>query len=144
MRTKQNYSKILVFTALLFGFLANAGTANPKLPEPALDFLKMHFTGYSISQVETGAISDNLFRVTLSEGISILFDKRGNWKGINGNYRALPKTILPKGINKHINENFKSQVVVTADKKSWGYKVRLMDGKTVEYNNSGKFLRIDK
>ncbi|MGQ2982505.1 PepSY-like domain-containing protein [Flavobacterium sp.] len=144
MRTKQNYSKILVLTALLFGFLANAATVNPKLPEPALDFLKMHFTGYSISQVETGVISDNLYRVTLSDGISIMFDKRGNWKGINGNYRPLPKTILPKGINSHIKDNFKSQMVVKADKKTWGYKILLMDGKTVEYNNTGKFLRINK
>lgn len=139
-----NYSKLAVIITLFFSLLANAGTISPKLPENALDFLKMHFTQHSISEIEAGAAPNGLYRVTLSDGTSVLFDDRGNWKGINGNYRALPKTVLPKAISSHVKKNFNSPILVKADKKSWGYKVRLMDGTALEYNNSGKFLRIDK
>tara|TARA_B100001105_G_C22064647_1_gene303864 strand:+ start:131 stop:565 length:435 start_codon:yes stop_codon:yes gene_type:complete len=144
MKTKLNFSKTLVL-ALFFGFLANAKTTpDPHLPEPALDFLKKHFTVHTVSQIHTGKINGRDYHVTLSNGITVQFDSNGNWKGINGNYHALPETVLPKEVASHIAGNFNSQIVIHAVKKSWGYKVALMNGTTLEYNNSGKFLRIDK
>lgn len=141
MTTKLNFSRVLVLT-LFFSFFANAKTTpDPQLPEPALDFLKRHFTEHTVSQIKAGQA---VYHVTLSNGTTVQFDTNGNWKGINGNYHSLPTTVLPREISKHVAGNYNSQIVVRAIKKSWGYKVSLMNGMALEYNNSGKFLRIDK
>lgn len=146
MKTKLNLFATAAIVAVT-AFSANAQTSNitsAQLPSKALDFLKMHFTAETVSYAEVEKETfDTEYKVYLSNGIEIEFDGNGNWEDIDGHYQPLPASVLPKAITGYIKQNFNGRKIIKSENKSWGYEVELLDGTELEFNNAGKFLRID-
>ena len=83
------------------------------------------------------------YKVLLTGGTEIEFDGKGNWEEIDGNKKAIPNTVLPQKITSYVASNYKGQGVEKIEKESWGYQIELLSGLEIEFDNNGKFLRID-
>ena len=80
----------------------------------------------------------------LTSGKEIELYKNGVWKEINAKKTAVPQTIIPTNILKHVKDNFDNNVVVVQiEKKFWGIEVELSNKLEVEFTSGGKFLRYD-
>ena len=116
-----------------------------RLPKNSQEFLKKHFPNEKISYVIVD--KDGLqttFEVMLTSGKEIEFYKNGEWKEIDAKKTAVPQTIIPANILKHVKDNFDNDVyVVQIEKKFWGIEVELSNKLEVEYTSGGKFLRYD-
>jgi len=148
MKTKLKLFATAAIVALTTAFSANAQSSNitsAQLPSKALDFLKKHFTKETVSYAKVEKeMFDTEYKVYLSNGTEIEFDGNGNWEDIDGHYQPLPVSVLPKAINTHIKQNFDGQKIIKSENKSWGYEIELLDGTELEFNNAGKFIRIDR
>ncbi len=147
MRTKlklQNTFAIILFFA---AFASNAQTKSisiTQLPATAQDFIKKNFAKATVSAAwEDKEMFDTDYKVHFSNGIEVEFDEKGNWEEIDGNHNAVPTSVLPSAVTTYLSQNYKGQNAVQIDKKHWGYKVELANDVELEFNNSGKFLRID-
>ena len=147
MKTKLNYLKALTVMALFCGTMASAQTKTitvAQLPATAQDFIKKNFAKATVSAAwEDKEMFDTDYKVQFSDGIEVEFDAKGNWEEIDGNHNAVPTSVLPSAITNYLSQNYKGQNVTQIDKKHWGYKVELANDIELEFNNSGKFLRID-
>ncbi|AWH86977.1 hypothetical protein HYN59_09545 [Flavobacterium album] len=147
MKTKVNFQNTLAIILFLFAFTANAKTKSittAQLPANAQDFLKKNFAKATVASAwEDKEMFDTDYKVQFSNGIEVEFDGNGNWEEIDGNHNAVPVSMLPSAITTYLSQHYKGQNVVQIDKKHWGYKVELASGIELEFNNAGKFLRID-
>jgi hypothetical protein len=139
--------KAMVVVALSLGISAGAQTktiTGAQLPAAVKAFVKNNFKGETIKTAwEDKEIFDTDYKVLLSNGIEIEFDDKGNWDEIDGNGKALPASVIPKGISTYIDQHYKGQMIVQIDTKRSGYEVELANGPDLEFSQAGKFIRID-
>ncbi len=87
MKTKLNLTASII-AGLLFGFSANAQKTVIKkesLPANAQTFLKTHFGSKKPSYIlEDKEILSTEYKVQFDNKIEIEFDKKGNWKEVDG------------------------------------------------------------
>ncbi len=133
---------------ILAGFASNAqGTSITikDLPAKAQNFIALHFPNlpltYAGKDMEPG---DMEYEVVLKGGIKIEFDSEGDWEEIKGNGTHLKSSLLPVSVATYLENNYKSQGILKAEKNRNGYEVELANGFELEFDSSGKFLRIDK
>ena len=145
MKTK--LTTALAIVSLLTGIIATAqdkAITAAQLPAAAQAFIKKNFAKETVSAVwEDREIFDTDYKVRFANGIEAEFDEKGNWEEVDGNHNAIPASVLPQSVADYISQNYKGQNVVQIDKKHWGYKVELASDIELEFNNAGKFLRID-
>ena len=114
------------------------------LPATAQQFLKTHFPNveitYAIKDVD---FADVEYKVALSNGIVIEFNKSGSWKDIDGNGRPLPESIIPTVVLKTIKASFPGRVITDISIDRSHYEVKLDSGLEVEMNSSGKIVEVD-
>ena len=119
-----------------------------ELPTPAQNFIITNFKGQSTSYIiKDKDIMSIDYKAMLSGGTKIEFDKKGNWKEIDGNKNVIPNSVLPRGISDYISKNYKNQKVEKIDKETEyfkaGYKVTLLNDLELKFDKNGKFSRID-
>lgn len=134
-------------TGLFFSLSANAQKTTitmAELPAKAQTFLKKHFgtenPTYIIKDKETFSTD---YKVQFANKIEVEFDGNGDWEEIDGHHIALPATTVPTAIATYVKTNFKDSQVTSLDKGRWGFEVNLNNGLELEFDLSGKFLRID-
>ena len=115
-----------------------------ELPSTAQTIISKNFPNQAASYVEEDkGIMNTDYKVLLTGGTEIEFDGKGNWEEIDGNKKAIPNTVLPQKITSYVASNYKGQGVEKIEKESWGYQIELLSGLEIEFDNNGKFLRID-
>lgn len=137
----------IFFTALLCNLSANAQntpiTIN-ELPEKAQAFLREHFSGqshdYLLKDAETFKVD---YEVRLTNGTEIEFNKKGEWKEVNGNKIAIPVSVLPMSIASYLKTNHPDTFATKIEKETKGYEVKLDNGLELKFNSRGKFVKID-
>lgn len=146
MKTQITLGLSLV-TGLLFSLSANAQKTTitlAELPAKAQTFLKKHFgtenPTYIIKDKETFSTD---YKVQFANKIEVEFDGNGDWEEVDGHHTAIPTAIIPTAIASYVKTNFKDAQVTSLDKGRWGYEVNLNNGLELEFDLSGKFLRID-
>lgn len=142
--------KLLLIVAILFGFLSVSARDNytrdtDVLPDAAQTVLKQNFKA-DVSHIkidkEFGQIRK--YKVTLTDGSEITFDKHGNWKEIEVNrYASVPTALIPSPINTYVKNNQNNEKVTGIEKNHYGYDVELSNGVEMKFNEKGKFLRYD-
>ena len=146
MKTKLNLLAILAFT-FLFSLTACAQKRNitlKQLPAAAQKYITQNFPNQAPSYIiEDKDLMKTDYKVVMTGGAEIEFDGKGNFDEADGNKTALPNSILPKAISTYIAANYKGQQVEKLEKERWGYKVEFLNGLELEFDNAGKFLRID-
>ncbi|MBO9586165.1 MAG: PepSY-like domain-containing protein [Flavobacterium sp.] len=147
MRTKLKLT-IYLIAGLIFGFSANAQKTIIKkeaLPANAQTFLKTHFGSKKPSYIlEDKEILSTEYKVKFDNEIEIEFDKKGNWKEVDGKSKNIPKSIVPKKIASYIKSNFPKEKVTKIEIESSGYETKLTNGLKLKFNLKEDFVKIDK
>ncbi|WP_026727585.1 PepSY-like domain-containing protein [Flavobacterium denitrificans] len=147
MKTKLKLT-IYLITGLLFGLSAHAQKTVIKkeaLPANAQTFLKTHFGSKKPSYIlEDKEILSTEYKVKFDNEIEIEFDKKGNWKEVDGKNTKIPKSIVPKKIASYIKTNFPKENVIKIELESSGYETKLSNGLELKFNLKGDFIKIDK
>ncbi|MBF4518841.1 PepSY-like domain-containing protein [Flavobacterium sp. ANB] len=147
MRTKLNLVTFFI-TGLIFGLSANAQKTVIKkeaLPANAQTFLKTHFgskkPGYILEDKE---ILSTEYKVQFDDNLEIEFDKKGNWKEVDGKNSKIPTSIIPKKISSYVKTNFRKEKITKIEIESSGYETKLSNGLELKFNLKGDFIKIDK
>ncbi|RYJ45773.1 PepSY-like domain-containing protein [Flavobacterium beibuense] len=144
METLLRLSTLLIILISCSAFGQERKITLNDLPPAAKTFISKNFPNQAPSYViEDKDITETEYEVLMTGGTEIEFDAKGNCKEIDGNGYALPDSVLPKVITQYIHKNYKGQGVEKAEKKRWGYKVELLNDLELEFDNNGKFLRLD-
>lgn len=147
MKTKLKLT-IYLITGLLFGLSAHAQKTVIKkeaLPANAQTFLKTHFGSKKPSYIlEDKEILSTEYKVKFDNEIEIEFDKKGNWKEVDGKNTKIPKSIVPKKIASYIKTNFPKENVIKIELESSGYETKLSNGLELKFNLKEDFIKIDK
>jgi hypothetical protein len=147
MKTKLNVTVSLI-AGLLFGLSANAQKTIIKkeaLPANAQAFLKTHFGSKKPSYIiEDKEILSTEYKVQFDDKLEIEFDKKGNWKEVDGENSKIPSSIIPKKIASYVKDNFRKEKITKIEIGTSGYETKLTNGLELKFNLKGDFTKIDK
>ncbi len=148
MKTTMGYAKTLALaTATLLCFACNAQKRNIKiteLPAAAQSFIKANFPNEATSYIiEDKEITKTEYKVRFTGGTEVEFDGKGNWEELDANRGALPTSVLPKAVAAYVAQNYKGLSVEKLDREHYGFKLEFTNDLELEFDNNGKFLRID-
>lgn len=97
-----------------------------QLPQPAKDFVRKHFNEADVILVTMDKeMFSTTYDVKLQNGISIDFDKAGQWKDIDGDHVALPASVIPEKIAAFVSAKHPGTTIVKIARKKRFYEVEL-------------------
>lgn len=114
-----------------------------QIPACSRTFVTTHFPN---AQVACCFRDNHSFEVRLADAVEIEFDTAGNWKEVDCKYKAVPASVMklvPEPIGTYTLRSYPSSVITKVKVKAWGYEIELSNGLEVEFNRSGRFLRVD-
>lgn len=106
-----------------------------ELPRNAQDFISKNFKTAQIALVKKDIDS---YDVTLNDGIEIDFIITGEWKDVDGKYKALPNSILPNIMPK-ISASSNAQIIEVSREIN-GYKFELSNQLKIYTDAQGNIL----
>ncbi|EAK7080092.1 hypothetical protein CGS03_03555 [Campylobacter coli] len=106
-----------------------------ELPRNAQDFISKNFKTAQIALVKKDIDS---YDVTLNDGTEIDFIITGEWKDVDGKYKALPNSILPNIIPK-ISASSNAQIIEVSREIN-GYKFELSNQLKIYTDAQGNIL----
>ncbi|EEU7826083.1 PepSY-like domain-containing protein [Campylobacter coli] len=106
-----------------------------ELPRNAQDFISKNFTTAQIALVKKDIDS---YDVTLNDGTEIDFIITGEWKDVDGKYKALPNSILPNIMPK-ISASSNAQIIEVSREIN-GYKFELSNQLKIYTDAQGNIL----
>lgn len=89
-------------------------------------------------KVDKGVFGKCDYEVVLSNGAEIEFNSKGEWKEVDCGHQAVMKQI-----RQYISSNYKGAKIVQIEKNDNSYDIELSNGVDLEFDRSGRFLRID-
>ncbi|ERJ60987.1 MAG: PepSY-like domain-containing protein [Sphingobacterium sp.] len=117
------------------------------LPTAANTFLNDHFKEAKILSVtrEKEPLSGTEYQVLLNNRIEVKFDKNGNWTEVEAldNTVAIPTSFVLAPIVGYVKENYPKDGINSIDKEKHGFDVELTNALDLEFDATGKFIRID-
>ena len=116
-----------------------------ELPATAQATLNKYFAKTKVNhiKIDKKTFGGAEYDVVLENGTEIEFDSNGNWKEIDCGYNKVPDGLILKSITDHVKANFKNQHIVSIEVSHNKYELELSSGLDVEFDRSGRFLRID-
>ncbi|EAH7654533.1 hypothetical protein YN70_001755 [Campylobacter coli] len=106
-----------------------------ELPKNAQDFISKNFKTAQIALVKKDIDS---YDVTLNDGTEIDFIINGEWKDVDGKYKALPNSILPNIMPK-ISASSNAQIIEVSREIN-GYKFELSNQLKIYTDAQGNIL----
>lgn len=140
------------FAVAVLLFISSAATSRDKVikfeetPENVQLFIANHFKDIPVTYVEK---DDGHYEVHLQNGFEIEFDRKGEWRKIDGRRNAVPQNILalvPESIVSYTKANYADRHIVKVKKyRSGRYEVELSGRPDIElkFSNNGDFERLD-
>ena len=130
--------KLGLFTMLSAAMLLAKETVIPasELPKNAQDFISENFKTAQIALVKKDV---NSYDVILNDGTEIDFMVNGEWKEIDGKYKALPYSILPNLMSK-VSASQPNAQILEVDKEINGYKFKFNNNIKVYTDTQGNIL----
>lgn len=115
------------------------------LPSVSLNFLAEHFGKMDIShiKVESNLFGTKGYDVILTNGINVEFDKAGEWKEIEARHAFVPLKILPVKMSDYLRKNYPENTVISVDKDTRDYEVKLNNGIEIKFFLNGDFKEFD-
>ena len=142
-----------ILSLVLFAFMAvqftNAADVVAqeveKLPVEARNFISQHFPQAKISRVKVDdkLLMEKKYEVLFSDGMEIEFDSKGTWKEIDMKNGKLPVAILPNSVNDYVKKTYSSNHVMKIEHDSDGYDVKLNNGLSLEFDQTGAFKKVN-
>jgi len=139
---------LILAVAALFAVEAGAqdrAITASDLPKDAQTFLKQHFKTASVEGAEIDLDgTKKTFEVRMSDGTEIEFDSNGIWKEVDAKNKAIPSEFISSEIRNYLTANYPNQRVTKISKGRRGVEVELMNGTELDFDNDGKFVRLDR
>ena len=139
-------SKFALALMMLIGVQAAAQETvidQSQLPANAKNFVTKYFSDATVSQAVKGMVKTE-YEVRLSDGSKLEFDGDGNWKEVESKTKSLSEmSFILQSIRDYAAKNFPTYQIRKIEKGSRKYEVKLTNGLELEFDLSGKFLRID-
>ena len=114
-----------------------------KLPQQAQKFLNTYFNGYEILKIDSetnGSVT--VYEVYLEEGYVVVFNNAGNWEEVYApEGMTIPDGIVPAVIQEYLNQNYSGYGVNEINRTGSGYKVDLVTGLSLYFNESGEVMQ---
>lgn len=141
-------SKFALALMMLIGVQAAAQETvidQSQLPANAKNFVTKYFSDATVSQaVKDKGMVKTEYEVRLSDGSKLEFDGDGNWKEVESKTKSLSEmSFILQSIRDYAAKNFPTYQIRKIEKGSRKYEVKLTNGLELEFDLSGKFLRID-
>ena len=145
-----NLKNTVLLLICIFGFSISASAQKTtiqvnELPENVKSFIKQHFKNETVSYVikEEEFLVIDEYKVTLSDGTEIEFNKNGNWKEISNKTKGIKATLIPTKILNYCTKSFPNTNIKKIEKSRWKYEVELSNDLDLEFDSDGNFKRID-
>lgn len=116
-----------------------------QLPQSAQQFIKTYSSVDKIAHIilDEDFLVKKSYDVKMQDGSGFEFDRKGNWKEVDFKLKAVPTKLVPKAIQDYVSKSFPNNDIVKISKGMLKYDIELTNGLDLEFNNKGKFLRID-
>ncbi|ARE81281.1 PepSY-like domain-containing protein [Campylobacter helveticus] len=108
-----------------------------QLPANAQSFLNTHFKGVGIGLVKKDLDS---YDVTLTDGTEIDFVINGEWKDVDGKYKAIPLGFLPSVLVSKVQVSQPNAQIIQVEKEINGYKFKFNNNMEVYADFNGNIL----
>lgn len=134
----------ILCSALLF-----AQTDTSVLPQPSQNFITQNFASEQVTKVEKNDSwynwdKDEMYEVRLGNGIKLDFNKEGEVTEIDSKEgTTIPPEALPEAIRTYLSSNESNAAIVSWEKDDDEQEVQLADGRELEFDANGKFLKED-
>lgn len=115
------------------------------LPAAAQQIIKKTFPKEAVSRVkvDSNVLGSKDYEVILTNGTEIEFDNDGAWTEIDCGRQGVPSYFVLEPIRQYVKKNYGGSKIIKIDKDRSKYDVELLDGTELEFDRSGKFLRVD-
>mgnify|MGYP003526165418 FL=1 len=147
---KKNILNLLAVASLIFSTSAcNSDDSDSReviievaeLPEQSRNFLETNFNGFQVNRATKDVSSfDEYYEIFVNNGITIDFNRIGEWTEVDGNGLSIPTSFIDEEIVSYINTNFPTFPIENIDKKPYGYEVDLINNTELRFNTSGKLI----
>lgn len=115
-----------------------------KLPQAAQSFINEFFEGYTILKIDKETNGNiTVYEVYLEGGYQVNFNSAGDWlEVIAPQNQTIPDGIVPAVIQQYLNQNYPDYGVNEINRTGNGYKIELVTGLDLYFNESGEVLQI--
>lgn len=125
----------LLCTGLLYAY--DAVVPASELPQNAQSFLNSNFKGIQIGLVKKDMDS---YDVTLADGTEIDFIINGEWKNVDGKYKAIPTGFLAPAVVSKVKAAQPNAQIIEVEREIQGYKFKLSNRMEVYTDAQGNVL----
>jgi hypothetical protein len=115
-----------------------------ELPAQALKFIGTHFADSKISFASVDRdLFDKTYDVLFSDGVTLSFDKRGEWKDVDCKKARVPEAIIPDAIRQHVTDNHSANFVREIGRGKHGWEVSLDNGFELKFDPKFRLVEVD-
>ena len=136
---------LLLSTMAIFADNEKVTRDKAVLPAASQSFLSEHFGQTQIShiKIESNLLGVKEYDVILTNGINVEFYKSGEWREIDARHSSIPLAVLPAKIADHIKKNFAENTVISVEKDTREYEIKLNNGLELKFDSNGNFKKFD-
>lgn len=126
-----------------------AQTDTKVLPKASQDFLQKNFGSEKVVKVEKNDSwynwdKDEMYEVHFENGIKLDFNKQGEVTEIDSKQgNTIPPEALPEAIRTYLSQHEGNAAIVSWEKDDDEQEIQLADGRELEFDAHGKFLKED-
>ena len=139
---------ILALLSAIFGvgvaFADDRAITVDALPSAAKEFLASTFAQQKVvaATVDKGTFDDE-YKVLLSDGTQIEFDRNGNWESIKHKGGALPVSVVPRQIVDFVQQRFDGAKITKIERDNGTYEVDLQGGVDLRFDKKFNCTEVD-
>lgn len=137
---------ILAMSAFAFASCSTKTTQHDmtQMPVAAQKIVKDNFSSkVAAVEVETNVMGANEYEVRLADGTEIQFVNE-EWDEVKVPAgKSVPEYFVLQPIRTFLAENQPGLAIVSVDRDSKGYEVKLANGVEVKFDTAGKFVKYD-
>ena len=141
---------ILAAFAMVFSVGTMTAQADTSiLPQNSRDLLEESFGDLTIAEVEKedGWLNwdkNEMYEVHFTNGIKLDFNEKGELTEVDSNNgETIPEEIIPEEIRSYLEENEEGVEIISWEMDDNGQEVGLADGRELEFDDNGEFLKED-
>lgn len=144
--------KFFLSAAILLGAIVSMSaddrerpTTVDKLPAPAQEFLKAHFSSLTVAfVVEDPKMAGSEYEVTYTDRTEVDFDTKGNWTSVECKYGPVPASVVPQQISDFVAKgNFQGTYVRSISRNTYTWETELSNGLEIEFDSNFNLLGYD-